>query len=360
MRKFYLSVLFLFLAGSAFAQEELSKEEKARREKNIEAGNPFKQFGYKAKVATLSKGKYLEVHDLDSIVIIGSVRFHVDRKEIVGFVQQDSSKGIYARPIGDMPSRWLSPDPLAEEFTSWSPYNFVYNSPLKYSDPTGMAPESIIINNNTGDATYVNDGIDKVFVTNQTGYNAVASYKQNAEGGNADKASESLGVIQKGGYELSMNSDIGLTARIVYAEMGGIYGTSDTDRQVVAESVVNRSESGKFGKTFSEILNKKQYNAVGKPAYNDPFGFVDNLRNGASTKEFFKAKSSAIIGNLENSFSEAFKANKGIGTPVSGGATFYVSPPLKSTHFNSNKQLTNITSSIPGLVGISGVWKLNK
>lgn len=141
MGKNYLLLLFLFLAGTAFAQEELSKEEKARREKNIEAGNPFKQFGYKAKVATLSKGKYLEVHDLDSIVTIGSVRFHVDRKEIVGLVERDSSNGMYARPIGDMPSRWLSPDPLAEEFTSWSPYNFVYNSPLKYSDPTGMAPE---------------------------------------------------------------------------------------------------------------------------------------------------------------------------------------------------------------------------
>lgn len=141
MRKFYVSVLFLFLAVSSFAQEELSKEEKARREKNIEAGNPFKKFGYKAKVATLSKGKYLEVHDLDSIVVIGSVRFHVDRKEIVGLVERDSSNGIYARPIGDMPSRWLSPDPLAEEFTSWSPYTFVFNNPVRFNDPTGMAPE---------------------------------------------------------------------------------------------------------------------------------------------------------------------------------------------------------------------------
>jgi len=131
----------MLATSSIIAQEKLSEEEKARREKNIEAGNPFKQFGYKAKVATLSKGKYLEVHDLDSIVVIGSVRFHVEKKKIVGFVVPDSINGVYARPIGDMPSRWFSPDPLAEEFTSWSPYNFVYNSPLKYSDPTGMAPE---------------------------------------------------------------------------------------------------------------------------------------------------------------------------------------------------------------------------
>lgn len=129
--------LFSFIGTSA--QENLSKEEKARREKNIQAGNPFKQFGYKGKVATLSKGKYLEVHDLDSIVTIGSIRFHVDTKKIVGSVLTDTTSLQYARPIGDIASRWLSPDPLSEEFTSWSPYNFCYDNPIKFKDPDGRA-----------------------------------------------------------------------------------------------------------------------------------------------------------------------------------------------------------------------------
>lgn len=139
MKKHFLVIMLLFVVGAMSAQEELTKEEKARREKNIEAGNPFRQFGYKAKVATLSKGKYLEVQDLDSIVTIGSVRFHVDRQEIVGFVEPDTINGVYARPIGDVPSRWLSPDPLSEEFSSWSPYNMCFNNPLKFVDPDGMA-----------------------------------------------------------------------------------------------------------------------------------------------------------------------------------------------------------------------------
>lgn len=141
MKKNYVLILFLFVVGIMSAQEKLSKEEQVRREKNIEAGNPFKQFGYKAKVATLSKGKYLEVHDLDSIVVIGSVRFHVDKKEIVGFVEPDTINGMYARPIGDMPSRWLSPDPLAEEFTSWSPYTMSFNNPIQFVDPDGRAAD---------------------------------------------------------------------------------------------------------------------------------------------------------------------------------------------------------------------------
>ena len=140
MKQFYFIMICLLISCAAVAQEKLSKEEKERREKNIQAANPFAKFGYKAKVATLSKGKYLEVHDLDSIVTIGSVLFHVDRKEIVGFIEPDTINGEYARPVGDIASRWLSPDPLAEEFPSWSPYTFVFNSPLKFTDPTGMAP----------------------------------------------------------------------------------------------------------------------------------------------------------------------------------------------------------------------------
>lgn len=139
MRELYLLILLLFATGKMFAQEKLSKEEQDRRKKNIEAGNPFKQFGSKAKVATLSNGKYLEVHDLDTIVTIGSVRFHVMLKKIVGKAIPDTINGMYARPIGDMPSRWISVDPLSEEFPEWSPYNMCFDNPMKFVDPDGRA-----------------------------------------------------------------------------------------------------------------------------------------------------------------------------------------------------------------------------
>lgn len=145
MRRFYFLALCLLTFLASSAQEKLSKEEKERREKNIQAGNPFKQFGYKGKVATLSKGKYLEVHDLDSIVTIGSVRFHVDKKEIVGLVYEDTTKDIYSRPIGDVPSRWLSPDPLSEEYRRWSPYTYGVDNPVRYTDPDGMSVDDVVI-----------------------------------------------------------------------------------------------------------------------------------------------------------------------------------------------------------------------
>jgi hypothetical protein len=42
-------------------------------------------------------------------------------------------------------ARWLHVDPLAEDFPSWSSYNFAVNSPLKFTDPSGLSPEDIII-----------------------------------------------------------------------------------------------------------------------------------------------------------------------------------------------------------------------
>ena len=219
MKQFYFIMICLLVSSAVIAQEKLSKEEKERREKNIQAANPFAKFGYKAKVATLSKGKYLEVHDLDSIVTIGSVRFHVDRKEIVGFVEPDTINGEYARPVGDIASRWLSPDPLAEEFPSWSPYTFVFNSPLKFTDPTGMAPES-------------SDWIPKIETTydsngNVNGGRVVA---QAEKGDTAETLATFLGIEQKEANKLfsSMQSSGSNTVAVPDA-IAGAMNTAITD-----------------------------------------------------------------------------------------------------------------------------------
>jgi len=118
------------------SRDPLTLEEAERRRKNIEAGNPFKKYGYYPKVATLSKGKYLEFHNRDSIVSIGSVRFNRKTKEIVGFREVNLSDPD-AQPYLDTAGRWFSPDPLSEEYSGWSPYNMVMNNPIRNIDPDG-------------------------------------------------------------------------------------------------------------------------------------------------------------------------------------------------------------------------------
>ena len=57
--------------------------------------------------------------------------------------------------------RFMSVDPLAEEFPDWSPYSYGFNNPLRFTDPTGMAPEDIIIRgNNNSSVTIKTDLVD--------------------------------------------------------------------------------------------------------------------------------------------------------------------------------------------------------
>jgi RHS repeat-associated protein len=37
--------------------------------------------------------------------------------------------------------RWTTVDPPADEFPSWSPYNYVQNNPVSYTDPYGLCPD---------------------------------------------------------------------------------------------------------------------------------------------------------------------------------------------------------------------------
>jgi RHS repeat-associated protein len=41
--------------------------------------------------------------------------------------------------------RWLTPDPLAEKYYSISPYAYCANNPIKFIDPDGLYPRSILI-----------------------------------------------------------------------------------------------------------------------------------------------------------------------------------------------------------------------
>jgi RHS repeat-associated protein len=52
---------------------------------------------------------------------------------------------FHARNYDASLGRWMNVDPLAEQFYDTSPYTYVSNNPLRYTDPTGMAQEDIII-----------------------------------------------------------------------------------------------------------------------------------------------------------------------------------------------------------------------
>lgn len=146
MKKIIILILF-FSFAFVNAQEKPAKKEtkEERQQRYINEGNPFKKYGYTPKIATLSKGKYREFFT-DSIITIGSFEYNRVTKRITGFTLYNKENLSEADLQPELVSRWMSPDPLSDEFPSWSPYNFVNNNPVLYIDPEGLAPENVIIN----------------------------------------------------------------------------------------------------------------------------------------------------------------------------------------------------------------------
>lgn len=72
----------------------------------------------------------------------------------------DEETGFYyygARYYNPKFSIWLSTDPLAEMFPGHNPYNYCFNNPIMFSDPTGMSPEGGDTDPPVKGATRVND-----------------------------------------------------------------------------------------------------------------------------------------------------------------------------------------------------------
>lgn len=98
------------------------------------AQDVFKKYGHNKEVLTLSKGKYEEVFKNEEIVQIGTVLINTKTNKIVQFLDVDTTKTNYT---AELSSRFLTVDPMAEEYYSYSPYAYVMNNPVIYIDPTG-------------------------------------------------------------------------------------------------------------------------------------------------------------------------------------------------------------------------------
>lgn len=185
MKQFLTIIICIVVFSVGNAQEKQNKSEEPkqetkeeRRKRYIEEANPFRKNGYRPRIVTLSNGKYREAFP-DTIVRVGGFTYNKLSKQITGVWTIEELPPSEATLRPDLVSRWFSPDPLSEEFTSWSPYNFGLNNPVYFIDPDGRfaRPFGDFIDENG--KKIGSDGIDdgKVYVvkTTQTDFDSGVS-----------------------------------------------------------------------------------------------------------------------------------------------------------------------------------------
>ena len=210
----------------------------------------------------------------------------------------------------DLSGLFLSVDPMSDKYPSISPYAYCAWNPVRLVDSDGNEFADFF----DRQGNYLgNDGNNdgKVFMLRK-GVRAKTENKNVNWGGTLDaKHAEQLTANSD---EITMNSDIGMLSRLIYAEFRG---QSCVEQRVCADIVLNRVDNSRFPNTVPEVITQKsQFSALNKNDKNRRY-----YENPAST-----LTNSSNIDAWRSCVSSAISVFNGFLRGVSCGATLYFCP----------------------------------
>ena len=314
----------------------------------------FKQHGFNKKPLTLSNGHYNEFFNNDEVVQIGTVLLNTQTNQIIAFVNEDTAKTRY---LSQLPSRWMSPDPLAAKYPQISPYVYCTNNPIKYIDPNG---KDWVLNNETKKYTWM----DNVTSSKQApkGYTYV--------GANNESLLTSMGV--KSSYEqnqtrrfLTLGSEEGKAKRgagkatvatLIPAAKGALLGQKAEGNINITPNVSynqkDASDNNKSGITFQGVTvsgtlsqEKDEVTATGGTLNvkngNNTYTATLGIPEGSSVRATGTTVTTASVAIPANQIIPGSLTNANISAGTTNNEIIYIAP----VSIDVNLQQTNSTTS---------------
>ncbi|OUD23577.1 RHS repeat domain-containing protein, partial [Flavobacterium psychrophilum] len=203
-----------------------------------------------------------------------------------------------ARYLDMKTSLWLNVDPLAEKFPNFSPYAYCNNNPLRFTDPTGMAPDDIIFRGKDNkELRIVTPGEDKVVnvpfnigsnntidlgLGNINPNNFVFGYTAQADVGGA------VGVGAQYGGEITVANFTDST----YGDYNYVYGGGHVNKTVGGQVSISASVGGSVFVGYNDTgANVKPSSFAGQSySYNVSADLKDVVGGGISIAGFSSVK----------------------------------------------------------------------
>ena len=203
-------------------------------------------------------------------------RYKFNAKEL------DTETGWYyygARYYNPSTSTWLSVDPLAEDYESWSPYNYTLNNPINLIDPDGRSvlDDVHVFSDGRQLVLKTNDDSDTFFYHDSNGkQHNIGTFKKNNKGLiNAPNINynDGSGTIVKITSKKGNESEIYISSNA----LGSVIGASADSGESVFITRVSNSDGSSPGKSKSHINGKNiDIRFVGKNGARTPLNYNIN------------------------------------------------------------------------------------